>query len=128
MTFPIENVYPSESELSKIDINEFPQMHFHFCYFGLQIFLVKSRGKYQVKTMNFVPTFIKHLDYKYVVSHTYLTIYESKDFNSAVYMYQKSCSDLLYCQNLKYLSGYDVADLTPIKYPREINIVRKVFC
>lgn len=124
----IEVFYPTESDLKDTEMLVAPQIYFHTSYFGLQIFLVKSRNEYQVKSMNFVPSFIKNLDYQYIISHTYLKLFTTTDFKSAVYMYQKCVSDLIYDQNLKHLACYDVADLSPFKYPHEINLVRKVFC
>lgn len=124
----IENYYPRECDLAKKEIKEEPEYFFHASYFGLQVYLCKSRGLYVVKTLNFVPTFSKDIDYRYIISHDYLTIYSSHDFQCAVFMYQKTVSDLLYQENLKHLNGFDVADLSPYKYPKEVNLIRKVFC
>lgn len=124
----IENIYPRECDLVRKELEEEPEYFFHTSYFGLQVYLCKSRGLYVVKTLNFVPTFSKDIDYRYIISHDYLKIYESRDIKCAIFMYQKTVSDLLYQENLKHLAGFDVADLSPIKYPKEVNIVRKVFC
>ena len=125
----IELLYPNQTDIkSRYNRFENPEYFYHFCYFGCQLFLVKSRNKYVLKSMGFVPSFIRHLDASYIVSHVYLNLYESTNFDSAVFMFQKSCTDLIYDKNLAYLSKFDVKDLTPLKYPHEVNIVRKVFC
>lgn len=124
----IEQLYPTEQDIYDSNMANAPHVHFHCSYYGLQIFLVRTGNSYKVKSMNFVPSFIKTLDYEYIVSHTYLELYSTHDFDSAVYMYQKCVSDLIYTENLKHLSKYDISALSPFKYPNDVNIVRKVFC
>lgn len=124
----IDNLYPTEQDLYDSDIATAPHVHFHCSYYGLQLYLIKSQSKYIIKSMNFVPSFIKTLDYDYIISHTYLELYSTHDFDSAVYMFQKCVSDLLYTENVKHLSKYDISELSPMKYPNSINILRKVFC
>lgn len=129
MTAKIELLYPNKTDVTvRYNRKENPEYFYHISYFGYQLFLVKSRNKYVLKSMDFVPSFIKNLDYEYIVSHTYLNLYESSDFDSAVFMFQKACCDLIYCENIKYLSKYDISNLTPMKYPKDVNVIRKVFC
>lgn len=124
----IEQLYPLEQDLADTDMALAPHVHFHCSYYGYQLYLVRSGSTFKIKSMNFVPSFIKNLDYEYIVSHTYLELYKTHDFDSAVYMFQKCVSDLLYTENVKHLSKYDIASLSPMKYPPEVNIIRKVFC
>lgn len=125
----IELLYPNQTDLL-LRYNRFdnPEYFFHMTYFDKQLYVIKSGNYYKVKSMNYVPTFIKHLDVRYITSHVYLELYKSQEFKCAIFMFQKACQDLLYTQNCAYLSEFDIDALTPIKYPKEVNLIRKVFC
>lgn len=101
----VQILYPTKKEIASEWFNRrlTPEAFYHLTYYQCQICIFNVRNRYSVRTMNYIPTFIVTPSYDSIHAE-WLDVYNTKDFDSAVYFFQKSVKDCIAQQNKLYLS------------------------
>lgn len=120
MTDKIEILYPTKRDFYENSIQDKTSIFTHFCYFGAQITVKKSKNKYQVLSMNWLPIGHNQIDYR----REWQVLFETTDFYASMFRFQSFVKRMVVDLNEAYLSK---VYKSPNRDPQEKQLMRELF-